>query len=367
MLLWVLAAAASPAVAEPRQGPSEFRLGDELGEGTLDLAVPESPAFSALGLTPQQVSRPSTARELATSFLNGVDRDGNFQTGIAIDVAPYMLLAGPRITLQQYQRSDQYLTRFLARWQMSFATSRGGGAEDTSSKLALGMRFTLLDEGDPRTDDRLLSCLSDAADAVLASADPLPPTMSDDQIALEMRRREESVRAAARPCRQEAEKRRWNRSAWIVGVAPTWTSPDGTTSRVEYSGTALWTSAGFGFEGVPVLEDHAMLAAYVKMRNQEVAPDPLDPGSFVTQDSLTAGARFLFGQPSTQFNVEALWIRNDREDSLEDRYWNLGFGFEQRLVENIWLNLAFGRQLAREESGNDFTVVGGFNWGFGPR
>ena len=355
-LISVVAAAAT-AFAQSTQTPSQFVRGD----ATLDLAVPESPAFSALDLTPQQVSRPTGGRELATSLLNGVDRNGNLQTGIAVDTAPAMLLAGSRITLDQYR--DQYLTRFLARWQVSFATSKGGGSDDPAAKVALGMRFTLFDHGDPRTDEELLECLA----AEETPSTPVSPWETDEQIAIENLRREEALRRRIGPCRERASKRRWNRSAWVVGMAPTWTSPDGTTAQLEHSGTALWTSIGFGFERVPVLEDHAMVAGYVKARSGEVSPDQLNPGNSITQDNVTAGGRFIVGVPTTQVNVEALWIRNDRVDMLEDRYWNLGFGFEQRVAENIWLNLSFGRQLAREEFGHGFVVLTGFNWGLGAR
>lgn len=125
--------------------------------------------------------------------------------------------------------------------------------------VAFGLRFTFFDRGDPRTDSVLLTCLERWAANLLASSPPVPPGGDVDG---ENRKREEAIRVAVKPCRDAAAARRWSRSAWIGGVAPTWTSPDGKTSDVGYSGTALWTSLGFGFEGVPVLEDHAMIAAY---------------------------------------------------------------------------------------------------------
>jgi hypothetical protein len=340
--------------------PSRFNLRD----GTVDLAVPESPAFSALGLTPQQVTRPTTGRELATSLLNGVDRQGNFQTGIAIDLAPYLLLAGSQITLRKYQERNQYLTRFLSRMQTSFATSKGAASEDKSVKIALGWRFTFIDLGDPRTDSELLECLEREARKVLDNSPPIPPGTSEEAIAIENQRREASVRTAVEPCREAAAKRRWNRTAWVVGVAPTWTSLDGTSAQMEFSGTALWTSIGFGFEGVPVLEDHAMLAAYVKGRTKEQSPDRFQEDAFVTQNTITTGGRFILGLDTTHINIEGLWVRNTRPDNLEDRYWNIGFGLERKLVDNIWLDLSFGRELSRSQSDNAIFVMGSFNWGF---
>lgn len=361
LLLW-MCLAASAASAQPNQSPSAFTLRD----GTVDLAVPESPAFGALGLTPQQVSRPTTPRELATSFLNGIDRNGNFQTGVAIDTAPYMLLAGPRITLANY-RTGPYLTRFLARWQTSFASTKGSGSDDPSARFALGMRFTVFDKGDPRMDEVLVNCLAREADRVLKLAAPIPPFAPAEEQAILLKQREEQTRAGAKPCREEAARRGWNRSAWIAGVAPTWTSADGTTGQIDYSGTAAWTSVGFGFERVPVLKDHAMVAWYLKGRTGEIVPDAFANGAFVVQDNVTTGVRLLLGSLSSQFNLEMLWLDNDRPDGLEDRYWNLGIGFEQRLIDNTWLNLSFGRQLARGSTPGQFSVVSAFNWGLGAR
>jgi hypothetical protein len=185
-------------------------------------------------------------------------------------------------------------------------------------------------------------------------------------VEIENRKREEAVRTAVKPCRDAAAKRRWNRSAWIIGAAPTWASSDGKTSDVAYGGTALWSSIGYGFEGVPELEEHAMVALYAKGRNKETVPDAFNQGAFITQNNLTIGSRLLVGAPSTQFNVEGLYLRNNRPDKVEDRYWHLNFGFEQRLVENTWLNLSFGRELSRGAD-NKFSVVGSFNWGFGAK
>jgi hypothetical protein len=357
-LVLATALAALASTAHAQAPPPTFKVGD----AAVDLAVPESPAFAALGLTPQEVTRPTSARDLATSFLNGVDREGHFQTGIAIDTAPYMLWAGPRLTLKDYV-AGKYVTRFLARWQTSFATTKGADS-DAAVRVGLGMRFTLFDRGDPRMDAELMQCLSKVADYLLATAPAVPPGAD---LALVNRQREEAVREGAKPCREDSATRRWNRSAWIAGLAPTWTSPDGKAGGFEYTGTALWTSIGYGFEGVPLLEDHAMLAGYVKRRDQEIAPDRFREGDSITQDTLTVGGRFLFGAPSTQLNFEAVYLRNDRRDELEDQYWRVGLGFERRLVENVWLDLSFGRELSRREDDNAVFILGSFKWGLGAK
>lgn len=356
-------AVAYDAAAQPASAPSTFTS----REGTVDLAVPESPAFAALGLTPDSVVRPTTARELATSLLNGIDRDGNLQTGVAVDFAPYLLAAGSRLTLTKYQARDQAFTRFLARMQWSFASTKGAADKDPAARLSVGSRFTLFDQGDPRMDGELLTCLGREASKALAAAPPIPPGASPSEQAVELSRREEQVRQAVKPCRTAAAKRRWNRAAWIAGVAPTWTSAAGSASELAYSGTALWTSLAYGFEGVPVLEDQAVFALYAKRRTGELAPDRLNDGSFVKQNHVSVGARLLAGSSSSQLSAETLWVGNDRADGLEDRFWNLAVGFEQRLADNTWLSVTVGRQVGRDAGADALSVSSAFNWAVGPR
>jgi hypothetical protein len=73
---------------------------------SLDLSVPDSPAFKILGLTPNKVDRPSSPREFAASIINGIDTNGNFQSGIALDTAPYLLFNAKNISLEEeYQKN----------------------------------------------------------------------------------------------------------------------------------------------------------------------------------------------------------------------------------------------------------------------
>jgi hypothetical protein len=59
-----------------------------------------------------------------------------------------------------------------------------------------------------------------------------------------------------------------------------------------------------------------MNAIYAKGRNKETVPDAFNPGAFITQNNLTIGSWLLVGAPSTQFNVEGLYFRNNRADKL---------------------------------------------------
>src|SRR6185295_1042567 len=123
-----VSAPAVAAAAAPSQSPTPMPFTSLLNRdapgstafSNVDMSVPESPAFTVLGVTPETVIRPTSPRAFATSLLNGVDQNGNFQSGLAMDFVPYLLLAGDELTLRKYQ--TQPIARLLARTQFSFAT-----------------------------------------------------------------------------------------------------------------------------------------------------------------------------------------------------------------------------------------------------
>jgi hypothetical protein len=140
--LWLCAAVSA------QQNAPTLKKAQAAQNEILDLSVPESSGFTILGLTPQTVVRPASPRPFATSLLNGVDPHGNFQAGIAFDLAPYPLFAGARITLDQYRKSRRL--RLLSNTQVSFAATKGVGDSDKAIRIGMGFQYTLFDKGDPR-------------------------------------------------------------------------------------------------------------------------------------------------------------------------------------------------------------------------
>lgn len=124
--------------------------------GYLDLSVPETPAFTALGVTPENVISPGSQHELALAILDGVDQNGNAQSGMAIEASPYALAIGDQITIKEY-KSD-YLTRFLYNTKVSYATASGSSDSDKADRKAIGLRFSVFNNGDLRLNDKVTEC-----------------------------------------------------------------------------------------------------------------------------------------------------------------------------------------------------------------
>jgi hypothetical protein len=346
-----------------------------IGDGTIssinaDLAVPDSPAFTVLGVTPENVTHPTTPREFATSLLNGVDERGNFQTGLALDFVPYLTFFGKNTSLKEY--ADHPLTRFLARTQVSFATAKGVTDEDRSTRLALGLRMTLWDRGDPRLDKALEECYDAADDDPKFRTEAFVPLPGEDGDikAQKLQRRGELLAELTKPCDDAARKKNWNASGWIVGLAPSWISRTGETKNFEWNGGGFWSTVAYGFESVDALKNNSQLLFHVRYRSNELVPDTDDPTLFFSQDSLYVGGRLRIApgeEAKSIFSLEGNYIRSRKESGPWDNSRRFSLGFEQRVAENIWFALSVGGQGGRIDGANHAFVLSSFKWGFQQR
>ena len=324
----------------------------------IDLSVPESPAFTVLDLTPQTIIRPASPRELATSILNGVDRNGNFQTGIALDTTPYLLFAGRELTLAKYRESRA--AQFLAHTVVSFATTKGASEEDKSVRMAIGLHFAIFDKGDPRLDRELSACFK----RVDPRFEPISPTADDATVKLEVARRTAILQTAGDPCRAEARKRNWNRSSWIVGLAPSWISPTGETGNLKWNGGGVWTSLAYGFEGVPALERTSQLIFHARYRDSEQVPDPDMEGAIIKQNSVYLGGRFRVGAPEFNANFEALYLRNKPAGRDPNSSYRVSVGAERKINKDLWFVISAGGEGGRADGKNKGFVLTSFKWAF---
>jgi len=377
--------ATSPAATPSPQTPAALTTSglkqESINTTNIDLAVPESPAFTVLGLTPQTVTRPATPRALATSLLNGVDQNGNFQSGLAFDVAPYLVLAGAQLGLRDYQ--TKYGLRLLTRLQTSFATTKGASENDKSIRLALGFHATLWDRGDPRLDDELLDCF--ARDLKVGPDDilePIPvedpgPNGTPEQTAayaayLKEKKAYDNANEAvgventrkAENCRNESKKKNWNRSSWIVAAAPSWLSPDGKTSNYKWNGGGVWSSLAYGFEGVPGLSSNSQLIFHARYRDNEMVPEPDVPKTFFSQDSLYLGSRLRVGTANSTASFEGVFVRSRKNDLAFENSSRFSLGLERKVAENMWFNISFGGERGRSDGKNNGFILTAFRWGF---
>ncbi len=337
--------------------PAKIEIVDELPANLteLDLAVPQSPAFTALDLTPETVTRPASPRQFAVDVLSGLDPNGNFQAGLALDAVPWLLLRGNDLTIKDYEHSlaQQLASRFL----ISAATTKGTDSDDNSLKLALGFRLTPIDDGDPRLDPELRKCLK-------RSVIPQPTdfkTLPEFQAAV--KRAEVDAEASVEQCHEEAKQRNWNRTAWDLGAAPTWIQQQGTSDQTQWNGATFWSSYAYGFTGT-VLEKTSQLILGLRYQLDQETPDPDQKDTFFRQDTLLAGARMRVGRPNLSVSFDGSYLYENPEDRAS------GSGFRGALSSNfripgdyqLWVNVGVGGTVGLGSEDRVF-ILGSLKWG----
>ena len=341
-------ASAPRSVRTARQAdatPPQADATKPVGFSTLDFAVPESPAFIVLGVSPENVVRPTSPRAFATSLLNGLDQEGNLQNGVALEAVPYTLARGTEFTLAEY-RADKF-KRFLANTSLSLGTIKGAGTNDDAARLGVGIHTILYNQGDSRMDNQLIADFKK-----ILESQPNPDQdldLFDQQIAGKLKK----VRDAAR-------KRSESKPIWTLAFAPSWISPDGKYGNLKSNGMGLWTSFSTGIGG------DSQLIAHVRYRTNEEVADPDNAGMFLGQDTSLAGLRLRTGGQDFRFSFETSYINRKRDGSRTDDSLAFGVGLEPRISEGLWLNISFTGEAGRRD-GNDGRFQTALKWAFDAR
>ncbi len=330
------------------------------------LTVPEAPAFTLLGLTPNEVSNPNTPSELSTSVLKGFDRNGNLQAGVALNVVPYLVFASP--TLYEYRQN--LMTGILSRTLVSFATTEGDSDADKAVRVGLGVNVTIFDRGDYRADKALDRSFEEAIDSTPGIDEFIPSGISEEERKLlvaeidrKKRDRARTIEERFAPARDEARARNWNGSAWVIGAGKAWISPNAKLD-LSGSGSGIWSTLAYGFEGVTGLEDTAQLLLHWRVRNDDRVPDPDSNGQYLIQDTRAWGPSVRLGSRNVHGNIEYLIAKSTPRGATSLDYHQVGIGIEWKVGEGRWLQLAYSTRSGDAISDNDSSAGVNFSWGF---
>jgi len=362
-------------------------------EANIDLSVPTSPAFTVLGVTPNNVIRPASPREFGVAILNGADPNGNFQTGLALEFSPYLLGWGNDLTLKEYQGNP--LKRFLARTQVSLATTKGTNDDDKSTRIALGFSLTPWDEGDPRANEKLFECFTgEGANDRFAQAretlDEITPFIlqnpnispEDAEKIIQTNKLEKEFSKHFADCRKKnggEPEDNWNSSSLSLGVAPTWLSSSGETKDLQWSGAALWTSLalGFGFND-PGFENFGQIILHGRYRGKEQFPNPVVDGGLIEQDTwLVAGQARITGWdfknfmgvdrtggPDFNFQFDVSYRNEERMGVNDEEIFRYTAGAEMKITDGLFLNLSIGAEEGGGPGQDQGFTLANLKWAF---
>lgn len=295
-------------------------------------AVPESPAFTYLNVTPAQVSRPTTARAFATALLNGVSPSGELQQGVALDVAPWSFVPGLRIPLDRYQKSGGAYA--LANTQLSLASVRAAG-DSGATDVAAGLRVTFVDHSDPMRDTAFTNGLGRLLTACLPDQPGPAAATQADACASE----------AAQKWRDTwlNEHGHWNDAGLAAGLAGGWRMDASRLGHGEWRGLGVWATGA-----IPLGRGGQALA---QLRYDGAAED--------STRGLSFGGRALYGSASVNAFVEV--ARGPRGGTdFRGAQWTGGLEF--RAADNLWLSTGFGSRGTPGGDGTRGVLIADLRW-----
>ncbi|EGR2303439.1 hypothetical protein D0814_25175 [Vibrio parahaemolyticus] len=317
------------------------RLAEEDLVGRLELAVPDNPAFISLGVTPEKVTKPGSTKELALTILRGVDGNGNLQSGIAVEAAPYILAEGKNIDLKDYQ--SNYVTRLLYSLQVSFATAAGDSSSDKADRTAIGLRFTPWNKGDMRNYDKLFQCYE-------SIKKPTPPPDTNTPVNPGKIDTPERHNIAAEQCIIDAEKVLWNASSWDIGASVY----DVEDSKINETGYSIWTSVALK------IGRNGQFIGHARYNQNSLNPDVNGDDIMDLQDGYILGSRLRWGNPKSAFIIEGSYTDIEFDSiGIKDKYYDVMVGGEIFLMEGIWLHLGYGTRSGSDLPENSEDYLSG--------
>ena len=324
--------------------PAALRAQNDAPE--LLTAVPETPALAFLDATTARVLRPGSVRDFALALLSGTGESGTAKHGFAVETTPWFLVPGVAIDGQSYMESR--LAFVLANAQLSIGTARSEG-DEADTDLALGIRLTLADRGDPLRSGEFRRALADALlDCAPAQPDATP---SDACVSRET----------------EAAWEAWTAEHWNaarLAIAAAW------GVRLEASELDERDYAGWGTWAVGALP----LGRRGQLIAQIARQDRPELGSVPGFTDWSAGARALVGSAKINGFVEFLALSREIDgpdipqgaespDQKEDSgLWSAGV--EARVAEGLWASAGFGTRVSELLGDAEKTfVLLGLRWG----
>jgi hypothetical protein len=318
---------------------------------SLNLTNPTSPAAKLIGANDGKITTISTPDQFGLEVLNGLDNNGNFNTGVAVDTLPYVLIRGNGLTLEQYRESG--IQRFLANTKLSIATTKASDSIGTA-RAGLGIEFVIINEGDPRLDAQFSQDLVAIQGKILDKVGEMGGPNATPQ---QLKEIAEAFNPDIQKAKARAEKRAGQKPMWTAAFGQSWVSPTGLYSDLRGEGMGFWTTYRVS------MSDDAQLLLHASARNGERISDR--KGGFINTDTLVGGVRLQSGNRDFRFSLETAYNRESQGGQRTNDYLSFGIGLEPRLFENSWLSLSFGGDTGRQ-SGTDFQFRTGIKWNINP-
>lgn len=332
------------------------------GKAQLDFAVPDIPAFKALGVDPSSILRPSSPKQFSLMFSNLASSGFSaIPRNAAVEIAP-ALITNTWYTQDQY-RSRPAL-RLLTKTRLSLGTNQD---EATGvNTIAFGLRTTAFDKGDFRMDaqfqrDSIYSKIDAFHNNIAARLENVKIIYGIRQyIALPQAKREQIIDSLQLIARAETgdvdeiidaaienyKKLNWNASRLDFAYSMLLQSPDSLIGNVQMNKHLLWATIALR----PGKNNHwAQLLIGTNLSTYRMQDD------WYTE--FTGNLRFYAGANRIKGLFELQYQDIDRPVGSRTRTLFTQLGVEASLFRGIWLQFSTGIINALE--GNNRSALKG--------
>jgi len=359
-MLLILIIPINQAIAQEIPGiPEKLELGS--------LAIPDSPAFEVLGVSPSTVARPGSARELAISFLSSsIKGNSEFPRNLAIEFSPYWWSYHPDLTWEDFINDHNIGANLTQTLSISIATAQthivDNGIDIAGTGLGFGLR-TSLRKGQPSKKaiaqkEKMQKLFQNISENAIPDDISTSPKDENGNPYIELSDTDlKKIENAQKDFRQA----NLNRVGWRLELASavSYDFPDDKWDDGDFKNTGFWVNSAYRTDEGSFLDSFDFLGVIRYLWNDA------DDGSFSTFD---IGARIVWLSKNDDLplstSVEYVYrfvSDGDRKDT--DTLMFIG---EYRVNKTWSLFASFGKSFDSEFEGNeDFVTLIGINLGYG--
>lgn len=312
----------------------------------LNFTIPESPAFKLINVDESNILRPTSVRELGVGVSDFTGDDNSILTiprAFAVEVAPFLLLGGKNLTLKDYQSKPA-----LYRLRVSGATKRLQGGSGPS-QIAFGLRVSLIDESDLRTNKTYIdsvTAFTGAINEIFVQARKRAGPPPNNEIVLTPQD-EEMINNLNKKIKEDWTEEKWNADVLDIAFALRAMSSDSTGKNLEADKFSFWTTYGHGLGK----NGQWLLGGNAGFERDSTGGD--------LKFDWSVSSRIYIGANKFKGFIEAQAAKM----ASEDLNFLLNSGGEVTIGKDVWLVFSAGAE--RNGETGDWNVVSNFKFKVG--
>jgi len=317
----------------------------------LNFALPDIPAFKALGTEPSNILRPSVTQDfsfVSSEFFNG--KNLVIPTSFGIEVSPILLMNTDKMTLSEFRKNNAFKTsRFsLGTFKDSLKTMN----------ISVGYRLTVINKGDLRTDTAVLdeflkNTLAKKAyekakleEKFMQENNILPFEITSEQkvemgkyVDQNMKENEDEFESKLDEFKKQYKNDNWNAEKLDFATAFVGQARDSLISNVSFRNFSLW-----GTYAIPIKKFGQILfgATYQLNRLQN---EEYHTFSFSNRNYFGSNRIKFFFEEQIEYNQ----YLGDKTNLL------LNLGAEVNLNKGFWIDLNAGLTKNYNDNTSDFV------------